>query len=835
MSESAGTAFVDIDGDPSKLEESLRTSLAIVKAKLAALPEAKVEGDFSGAEAAAASAVSKIDGQIKSIPDATADGDFSHAEGAASSAASSIDGDLSSIPDVEVDDNFEEVKQSGDDAFGSITDAISGLAEKGKLGAAGAGAAAAGAFAVAFNSAMDLEKSQDSLAASLGLNEKQSQKAGEIAGDLWSNAYGDSIEDVQTTFANVYRDIGARSKPALEKATRDALNIAQTFGADTGEVTRTVGALVKNGMAKNVREAFDLITTGFQEGADKGGEFLDTLNEYAEPVKSLGLNAKDFTGILSKGLDNGVYSVDKIGDALKEFSIRVVDGSDTTSTAFGQIGLDADAMAEKFAKGGESAKGAMSETIQAIKNLHDPVAQEQAGVGLFGSMWEDVGKKVILGMDPATAALGKTKGAADDLDKTINDNLSTRLETFKRKALREVAEFMLNTVIPAVTKFVDWINSLGVSWQDVWTVVGPIIKRWAEDFTTAVKVISGLIKLVADLLHGDFSAAWDDVKGIFKAGADSVLGTLDRLLTPVKTAAKAIGSVIVGGFDAVKDIPGKLAGWMGSGLDRVTSFIDRFGDKAVRLGKQIVSGLGDGIADFASKIGDKLSAGLDRIGNAFQNFYDKASGLGGKVVGGLGSGIADFVSKIGDKLTAGIGAIGDKFQDFYDKASTLGGKVVSGLENGVKGLANTIANAVKAAITGTADIAKTIINYVLQAINDGIPNSISVPHAPDINLPDNPIPLLADGVRNFAGGLAVVGEEGPELLNLPRGADVYSKADSAGMIGRLSALEPTATDTPAIYADFYVGSERLDRRVKGHIRDAGRAADAAFRAGRVAR
>lgn len=34
------------------------------------------------------------------------------------------------------------------------------------------------------------------------------------------------------------------------------------------------------------------------------------------------------------------------------------------------------------------------------------------------------------------------------------------------------------------------------------------------------------------------------------------------------------------------------------------------------------------------------------------------------------------------------------------------------------------------------------------------------------------IPRFAGGVENFAGGLAVVGERGPELVNLPRGADV---------------------------------------------------------------
>jgi hypothetical protein len=34
------------------------------------------------------------------------------------------------------------------------------------------------------------------------------------------------------------------------------------------------------------------------------------------------------------------------------------------------------------------------------------------------------------------------------------------------------------------------------------------------------------------------------------------------------------------------------------------------------------------------------------------------------------------------------------------------------------------------------------------------------------------IPAFAGGVNNFSGGLALVGERGPELVNLPRGSDV---------------------------------------------------------------
>lgn len=45
---------------------------------------------------------------------------------------------------------------------------------------------------------------------------------------------------------------------------------------------------------------------------------------------------------------------------------------------------------------------------------------------------------------------------------------------------------------------------------------------------------------------------------------------------------------------------------------------------------------------------------------------------------------------------------------------------------------------------------------------------------------------FAKGVRNFAGGYAIVGEEGPELAELPRGSNIYSNPETKKMLGSSS-------------------------------------------------
>jgi hypothetical protein len=53
------------------------------------------------------------------------------------------------------------------------------------------------------------------------------------------------------------------------------------------------------------------------------------------------------------------------------------------------------------------------------------------------------------------------------------------------------------------------------------------------------------------------------------------------------------------------------------------------------------------------------------------------------------------------------------------------------------------------------------------------------------------LPRFATGVKNFGGGYALVGEEGPEIAYLPPGSDVYPNGTRpAGMGGGGSNRRP---------------------------------------------
>ncbi|RKJ35997.1 phage tail protein, partial [Butyricicoccus sp. 1XD8-22] len=142
-------------------------------------------------------------------------------------------------------------------------------------------------------------------------------------------------------------------------------------------------------------EAYNIIAVGAQNGADKNGDLLDTLNEYSVQYASLGLSADEFIASLVAGAESGAFSIDKVGDAVKEFNIRAKDGSKSSMEAFTALGLNAEEMTKQFAQGGETANAAFFNVIQKLQEIEDPLLKNTIGVQLFGTQFEDLEASIL--------------------------------------------------------------------------------------------------------------------------------------------------------------------------------------------------------------------------------------------------------------------------------------------------------------------------------------------------------------------------------------------------------------------------------------------------------
>lgn len=114
------------------------------------------------------------------------------------------------------------------------------------------------------------------------------------------------------------------------------------------------------------------------------------------------------------------------------------------------------------------------------------------------------------------------------------------------------------------------------------------------------------------------------------------------------------------------------------------------------------------------------------------------------------------------------------------------------------------------------------VNLSIRAINvfiNGINRAISaLNNVPGVNLPSVPnmsevsLPMLADGGHITGSGWAIVGEAGPELINLNRGAEVRPLDQTGGVVFQKGAFDG------AFIMDDY-GVDRLMNRVVERMRN----------------
>lgn len=339
---------------------------------------------------------------------------------------------------------------------------LSGIGGILKTGIAGVAAGAGVLFAAGFAEAVEQDKSNAKLGASLGLSQKESARAGKIAGSVYAKGYGESIDQVNDSLkALAQNGVASINAPKKEIAglSKSALNLAETFDADVVESAKAAGQMIKTGLASNGKEAFDLLTLGFQSGADKAGDFIDTINEYGTQFRKAGLSGATSVGLISQALQAGARDGDVAADAIKEFSIRAIDGSKATADGYKLLGLSADDMAKKFAVGGASATGVLDLTLDKLRAIPDPVKRSQAAVALFGTQAEDLGD-ALFAMDPSSAAdkIGKVGGAAAKMGKTLHDTATNSVEVFKRQALQGLANVADKYALPAVARFGTFLN-----------------------------------------------------------------------------------------------------------------------------------------------------------------------------------------------------------------------------------------------------------------------------------------------------------------------------------------------------------------------------------------
>ncbi|WP_165984210.1 phage tail tape measure protein [Streptomyces sp. YIM 98790] len=633
--------------------------------------------------------------------------------------------------------------QAGRGAAGTFGQAFKG-------GLAGLGLAAGALLAKGFNDYLQQDRITARLDAQLGATPEQAQRYGRIAGQLYADAitadFQGAADAIRGVMANGLLPTGATDAQLKTIATGVA-DVADAFQFDLGETATAVGQLMRNNMAGDATEALDAIAKGLDGTDTRAGDLLETVTEYSTQFQLAGIDAATAFGLIRQGMEAGIHNTDKIGDTVKEFTLRAVTGTEAVNDAFANLGLSGEEMGAAVAAGGESARGALRDVLDALREMPKSTERATAIQELFGGPGEDLGAGIFaLDVDKATQALGDMEGAAGDLGDALRDNAATRVEAFKRSMQQGLVNFIGDQVFPGLSglkaevsaAFADagidkaslasgirawWSGGKGElggavgemksmfttatqAVRDIWNdwggeITAALREHWSslvQIIRGAFQILKGVFEVFAGLLTGDWSRMWEGVKNIGKGAWNVIVGLvrnswniLHRILKTGFTIAK---NLVASAWGFVTEKTGAAWRWV---KDKIAEMMRR-GYEAVR--------------DRARGIRDRVVAIKDWVVGAFKGAGTWLLSAGLNIVRGLWNGIKSMGGWLKSQVTAWAkSVIPDPIEGFLgiDSPSKLmrdeiGRHVASGLALGIRdglpGIRDAAGMAADAAVPG---------------------------------------------------------------------------------------------------------------------------------------
>ena len=552
--------------------------------------------------------------------------------------------------------------------------------------------------------ASDYDKAMRSVSAQTGATGEELEALGDVVQQVYADNFGESMDAAADAVAEVSRLLGLEDD-ALVQASENAIALSDAFEFDISESTRAASALMKN-FGVSAEEAYNIIAYGAQNGANQNGDRLDVLNEYAAQYSALGLSADQFVQGLVKAGDEGVFSMDKVGDAVKEFNIRSKDLSTTSAEAYALLGLNADEMFARFAAGGETANEAFFEVLDALNNLDDPLAKNTAAVNLFGAQYEDLGDTILPILAQMEGSTLDNVDAMEQLNEVQYGDLQSQFEGLGRQL--EVA------FLPLGSTLLDAISGLMPAVTEAVGALEPMISGLTESLTPLITDVFGRLgPMLTELMQPLMRIA--DV-------------LFENILPPLIEIGMSVMPVVVAVVDA-------LAVALEPIFDVVGVFLPIIADVVSLIAKQLTPAL------------QMLSRLLKPLGNLFSGAFALLEPIG-TVIG--------FITDVLGTLTDFLSGI------FLHTWDTVWNLVSGNFEMSWTGIVEFF----KGVANGFIDIAEGAVNGIINAINaltgglSAIWTWTGLPAIPEIPLVE--WPRLAAG--GFTNGVSIAGEEGPEAV-----------------------------------------------------------------------
>lgn len=620
------------------------------------------------------------------------------------------------------------------------------------------------------NLALDSEDSMSKFQGQTGLSAQEMEKFKKEIEELYAGNYGESIGDIANAMAEVKQQTKETDPSNIRELTKNAIVLRDTFDMDIQESMRAVNMLTQQ-FGITGEEAFNLIVQGAQNGLNKNGDLLDSINEYSVHYQQLGFTSEQFFNSLINGTGAGTFSVDKLGDAMKEFGIRSKDTAASTDEGFQLIGLNADKMREKFAQGGETAQQAFDETLTALMSVDDQVKQNQAGVDLFGTMWEDLGmdgvsalSDVVSYSENTNVAIDKTKKSMEELDEVRYDNVTAEIGIIGRQIQTDFITPLLEKLLPPLKNGLTWLKNnlntlapivmnLGIMIATYFVVgkimsfIGGVTKliNLVKTGTTVfgalntvmslnpigliVAAIVGLVAIFVTLwnkcegFRNFWQGLWDGIKNVFNIVVDAIKIGIQILVmhfqimwSAIKVAIDLVVGIIQNLWSIISFVFTLIWNIISTIVQKIWTVISTYFNMVYTVISTILQTIWTVISTIFNSIWNVISTVCTTIWNFIYGIWQSIFNAISIVVNSIWGVISNVFNTIWGFISSIMGAIWGVISNIWNSISGTVFGVINGIHTAISNVFNSIKNTISNIFNSIKSIVSNIWNGIKTAI-----------------------------------------------------------------------------------------------------------------------
>lgn len=381
-------------------------------------------------------------------------------------------------------------------------------------------------------------------------------------------------------------DAGTFSVDKLGDAMKEFGIIAKEGSDETVNAWATLG-LVQGDNSERIQATTDEISKQKEKIADLEKKLKyayieqGNFNEKTDELKKMKMadNIAEWEAELSD-LKNGLSLNEK---GLKEMQNA---GGDTKYTI--------SELMSAFNEGGDKAKEATQDVMNALFELDDETERNVLGVQLFGTMWEDLQADGVKALSKIDGEFDKTAETMKEIDSIKYDDIGSALGVLGRTIETEIIRPFVDKVVPPIKDFIGWlienipivestlagigtamatmfvakqIMAVVNSWKAYKTATeGASIAQWllnsaqlASPMTLIIGLIAGLVAAFvvlwnkSEAFRNFWIELWENIKSITSEVVTAVGEFFSSLWENIKSVYSTVAEWFSEKFTAVKD------------------------------------------------------------------------------------------------------------------------------------------------------------------------------------------------------------------------------------------------------------------------------------------